>query len=40
MLEKAAKDVLKDKESARQFLLSSGIMDANGKLAKPYRIEN
>lgn len=38
-LAKAVKDVLKDKDSAKKFLLSAGIMDADGKLAEPYRTE-
>jgi hypothetical protein len=35
----AMKEVTKDKESAIQFLKSSGIMDDNGKLAKEYVVD-
>jgi hypothetical protein len=31
------KKVLKDKQSARRFLVEAGVADKDGKLAKPYR---
>lgn len=40
LLKKAAKEVIRDKETAIAFLKSAGIMDKDGNLAEPYRPDN
>jgi len=36
LLKKAAKEVIRDKETAIEFLKSAGIMDKDGNLTEPY----
>jgi len=40
LLKKAAEEVIRDKETAIEFLKSAGIMDKDGNLAEPYRPDN
>jgi len=40
LLKKAAKEVIRDKETAIAFLKSAGIMDKDGNLTEPYRPDN